>query len=338
MRRRRANAILAGLAISPLVGCGGGSSDNTTTSPTPASSPGPASAPSPASTPETPAATTKQLKVAYEPTRDISTAWTDDGSVIAVGNGDFRSPGVVAWHGQLSNASDKLEYTVDSPTQCSYYSSDNTVRIVVDRTNPALVTVRLYRNGVFESGWAFYSQGDQTYVGTFATDGTPSISDLKDVRVVTIQQPATASKRAGLLASFLDMLVPAARANEVTDRVDAFINSAVPLVLSTVPYIAGFIAAFGCAELGPAGSAFCAVGAWGITSAIFTPLLANAADAPPHVYPKSEPPSGTIPYGTVVYVDDGVCPAGQIKQLIGGNNDLGIPRRRACVPMPATIP
>jgi len=48
----------------------------------------------------------------------------------------------------------------------------------------------------------------------------------------------------------------------------------------------------------------------------------------------SIPPSGTLPYLKVVCVDDGSCPAGQVLQLIGGNNSAvpPIPRKSSCVP------
>ena len=49
---------------------------------------------------------------------------------------------------------------------------------------------------------------------------------------------------------------------------------------------------------------------------------------------KKEPPRGAIKHGNVVLVDDGTCPAGQIKQLTGGKSDgRGQVRRiKRCVP------
>jgi uncharacterized caspase-like protein len=47
---------------------------------------------------------------------------------------------------------------------------------------------------------------------------------------------------------------------------------------------------------------------------------------------KQEPAIGKLPPGASVLVDDGTCPAGQIKQLIGGNIGTGQPRLRSCVP------
>ena len=35
---------------------------------------------------------------------------------------------------------------------------------------------------------------------------------------------------------------------------------------------------------------------------------------------KKEPPMGALREGQVVLVDDGSCPAGQIKEVIGGNH------------------
>lgn len=50
---------------------------------------------------------------------------------------------------------------------------------------------------------------------------------------------------------------------------------------------------------------------------------------------KTEPPSGKLSFGSKVLVDDGSCPAGQIKQVTGGNGD-GIPRKRECIVKPST--
>jgi hypothetical protein len=53
---------------------------------------------------------------------------------------------------------------------------------------------------------------------------------------------------------------------------------------------------------------------------------------------KQEPPEGALPSGKTVLVDDGSCPAGQIKQVTGGSNVKngskvggGAPRLRKCV-------
>lgn len=52
---------------------------------------------------------------------------------------------------------------------------------------------------------------------------------------------------------------------------------------------------------------------------------------------KREPPMGQLREGQVVLVDDGSCPAGQIKQVIGGNHVKAggfkqIVRTRTCIP------
>jgi hypothetical protein len=52
---------------------------------------------------------------------------------------------------------------------------------------------------------------------------------------------------------------------------------------------------------------------------------------------KQEPPMGAMREGQVVLVDDGSCPAGQIKRVVGGNHTkVGgtkqIVRTSSCVP------
>ena len=52
---------------------------------------------------------------------------------------------------------------------------------------------------------------------------------------------------------------------------------------------------------------------------------------------KREPPMGQLREGQVVLVDDGSCPAGQIKQVIGGNHVKAggfkhIERTHNCIP------
>ena len=49
---------------------------------------------------------------------------------------------------------------------------------------------------------------------------------------------------------------------------------------------------------------------------------------------KKEPGIGKLPTGAKALVDDGTCPAGKIKQVIGGNVATGQPRIRSCVPRP----
>ena len=65
-----------------------------------------------------------------------------------------------------------------------------------------------------------------------------------------------------------------------------------------------------------------------LTCVIALMLLSNAAQA--QIF-KSEPPPGKIAIEERIYVDDGTCPAGQIKEVIGGNPRLGTSRTRKCV-------
>jgi hypothetical protein len=51
---------------------------------------------------------------------------------------------------------------------------------------------------------------------------------------------------------------------------------------------------------------------------------------------KKEPPMGRLQPGEVVLVDDGTCPAGQVKRVVGGDHKkVGgknlVERRRGCV-------
>jgi hypothetical protein len=48
-------------------------------------------------------------------------------------------------------------------------------------------------------------------------------------------------------------------------------------------------------------------------------------------YLKEEPPAGSVPYRKVVYVDDGTCPQGQVKEITGGSQEKSIPRKVRCV-------
>src|SRR5262249_49416593 len=53
---------------------------------------------------------------------------------------------------------------------------------------------------------------------------------------------------------------------------------------------------------------------------------------------KTEPAIVQLPAGATALVDDGTCPAGQIKQIVGGNVTTGQPRLRSCIPRPADAP
>lgn len=51
-------------------------------------------------------------------------------------------------------------------------------------------------------------------------------------------------------------------------------------------------------------------------------------------YAKEKPATGEIPYGKVIYADDGTCPEGQVKEITGGRQDKSIPRTVRCVKRP----
>jgi hypothetical protein len=50
---------------------------------------------------------------------------------------------------------------------------------------------------------------------------------------------------------------------------------------------------------------------------------------------KEEPPKNALPRGRIVYVDDGTCPLGEVKEVTGGNEAKGIPRKVRCVKRPS---
>ncbi|AHE49947.1 hypothetical protein AH4AK4_2506 [Aeromonas hydrophila 4AK4] len=54
----------------------------------------------------------------------------------------------------------------------------------------------------------------------------------------------------------------------------------------------------------------------------------------PISYLSQDPAPGKLPYGQVAYVDDGQCPDGQVKRLIGGDAKKSIPRHVECVARP----
>ena len=51
-------------------------------------------------------------------------------------------------------------------------------------------------------------------------------------------------------------------------------------------------------------------------------------------YLKEEPPKGALLYRKVVYVDDGTCPKGEVKEITGGSQEKSIPRTARCVKRP----
>jgi len=67
---------------------------------------------------------------------------------------------------------------------------------------------------------------------------------------------------------------------------------------------------------------------------LFSSGSAIAEDRPKAEYLKAEPPKGSVPYGKIVYVDDGACPKDEIKEITGGNQSRSIPRKVRCVKRP----
>jgi hypothetical protein len=59
--------------------------------------------------------------------------------------------------------------------------------------------------------------------------------------------------------------------------------------------------------------------------AIAFPLVAAAEPL------KQEPTVASMPTGSIIYVDDGTCPAAQIKKVVIGSTAQNIPRVRSCV-------
>jgi len=77
----------------------------------------------------------------------------------------------------------------------------------------------------------------------------------------------------------------------------------------------------------------------GIRNLLLGTALALAVSAPALAeieILKEVPQSGTLRYREVVYVDDGTCPKGEVKEITGGNRDKSIPRKVRCVKRPAS--
>jgi hypothetical protein len=49
---------------------------------------------------------------------------------------------------------------------------------------------------------------------------------------------------------------------------------------------------------------------------------------------KKEPPAGQVRYGKIVFVDDGTCPSGEVKEITGGSLEKSIPRKVRCIKRP----
>ena len=56
------------------------------------------------------------------------------------------------------------------------------------------------------------------------------------------------------------------------------------------------------------------------------------------VYLKEMPKEGEIPLRKIVYVDDGKCPKGEVKEVTGGSREKAIPRQVRCVKRPDRSP
>jgi hypothetical protein len=63
-------------------------------------------------------------------------------------------------------------------------------------------------------------------------------------------------------------------------------------------------------------------------------MLVIAFGCTQNQYLKEEPPPGYLRHEQVVFVDDGTCPAGEIKKIIGGNMQRSIPRQVQCIKRP----
>ncbi|RYY92147.1 MAG: hypothetical protein EOO24_29720 [Comamonadaceae bacterium] len=67
--------------------------------------------------------------------------------------------------------------------------------------------------------------------------------------------------------------------------------------------------------------------------AAFVWSAAPTVSAAPSVL-KEEPAKGVLRVGEVVYVDDGSCPAGELKKIVGGSQQAGRRRQAECVKRP----
>jgi hypothetical protein len=65
------------------------------------------------------------------------------------------------------------------------------------------------------------------------------------------------------------------------------------------------------------------------------PVARSQALPEPGTYFMQEPPAGKLQTDAVIYVDDGTCPTGEIKELTGGNA-RGMERKRQCITLSAS--
>jgi hypothetical protein len=70
-----------------------------------------------------------------------------------------------------------------------------------------------------------------------------------------------------------------------------------------------------------------------LSGILLSGALLLAVPAAAQVLPHREPPEGELRLGQRVLVDDGSCPAGQIKQVSGARlTPTGVTRVRTCIP------
>lgn len=62
--------------------------------------------------------------------------------------------------------------------------------------------------------------------------------------------------------------------------------------------------------------------------------LLGCTTQPQVVFLGKEPSNGELHYGQVVYVDDGKCPSGQVKEITGGSREEGVAQKVRCVKHP----
>ena len=67
-----------------------------------------------------------------------------------------------------------------------------------------------------------------------------------------------------------------------------------------------------------------------VTAAVASAGLASAALAQDSRNAE-KPHDRTLRPGQIVYVDDGTCPTGEIKEITGGSKDKSMPRKTRCV-------
>ena len=72
-----------------------------------------------------------------------------------------------------------------------------------------------------------------------------------------------------------------------------------------------------------------------VIAALALSAAATALAAPTVL--KEAPAKGVLRVGEVVYVDDGSCPAGELKKITGGNQQAGKTRLVECVKRPEGV-